>query len=112
MAFRPVARTPAYLQVAEQIRAAIEHGDLVPGQVLPAERDLSTEFDVSRTTVREALRALQAQGLVRSGQSAPHRTVVTHTSNVVEQAFAALASEGQVAATDLVDLRSCIEAGG
>jgi DNA-binding FadR family transcriptional regulator len=111
MAFRPVARTPAYRQVTEQIRAAIENGDLAPGQMLPTERALSTQFDVSRTTVREALRALQAEGLVRSGQTAPHRTVVTHSTNVVEQAIEALASEGQVGTADLVDLRSCIEVG-
>jgi GntR family transcriptional regulator, transcriptional repressor for pyruvate dehydrogenase complex len=67
MAFASVVRQPVYVQVADQIREAILSGELAAGTVLPAERELCEQFGVSRTTVREALRALQAQSLVVPG---------------------------------------------
>jgi GntR family transcriptional regulator, transcriptional repressor for pyruvate dehydrogenase complex len=57
-------RLPIYLQVADRIREAIIAGTLAPGDALPTERELAESFQVSRASVREALRALQAQGLV------------------------------------------------
>ncbi|MDA8281183.1 MAG: FadR/GntR family transcriptional regulator [Actinomycetota bacterium] len=47
------------------LRARILKGDFPEGEALPAERDLVTQAQMSRTTVREALRILEAQGLVR-----------------------------------------------
>jgi GntR family transcriptional repressor for pyruvate dehydrogenase complex len=110
-AFDKVRREPVYAQVAEQIRAAIQRGAYLPGEALPTERDLATEFGVSRTTIREALRAVEAQGLLRGGRGAPVRSIVTGSSNVLEQAFEVLARNREVAPEDLVDLRSCLESG-
>ena len=58
-----------YLQVAEQLSNFIGEGTLKPGQRLPSERDLASQFGVSRPTVREAMIALEIAGLVeiRSG---------------------------------------------
>lgn len=53
-------------EIYDQIRAEIAAGRLRPGDRLPAERDLATQFGVSRQAVREALRGLQASGLVQS----------------------------------------------
>lgn len=53
-----------YEQVAEQIRDKILNHSLSAGQQLPPERALAEQFGVSRATVREALRHLQAQGLL------------------------------------------------
>ncbi len=53
-----------YRQIAEQIRELIRRGEFPVGQRLPAERDLATEFGVSRPSVREALIALEVEGLV------------------------------------------------
>ena len=55
---------PAYSQVAGQIRELIMSGELAPGDRLPNEGAMATQFGVSRTTVREALRVLSSQGLV------------------------------------------------
>jgi GntR family transcriptional regulator, transcriptional repressor for pyruvate dehydrogenase complex len=52
-------------QVEELIRSAILSSELKTGERLPRETELSRQFDVSRTTVREALRSLTAEGLIR-----------------------------------------------
>ncbi|MBV8679795.1 MAG: FadR family transcriptional regulator [Aquitalea sp.] len=55
-----------YEQVAEQIRSSIRAGEFPPDSRLPAERELATRFRVSRPAVREAIGALQNQGLVQT----------------------------------------------
>lgn len=53
-------------QIAERIRSAIAEGRLKPDQQLPSELELASMYGVSRPTVREALKRLAAQNLVRS----------------------------------------------
>ncbi|WP_320198707.1 FadR/GntR family transcriptional regulator [Agrobacterium sp. rho-13.3] len=52
-------------QVADQIRALIEAGELGVGAKLPAERDLAERFAISRPTVREALIVLEVEGYIQ-----------------------------------------------
>lgn len=54
-----------YRQVAEQIRALIEAGELKAGSRLPPERELAERFAVSRPTVREALIVLEVEGHIQ-----------------------------------------------
>ncbi len=58
-----------YLQVAEQLAQLLKDGELKAGDRLPSERDLASKFGVSRSTIREAMIALEISGLVeiRSG---------------------------------------------
>ncbi len=53
-----------YRQIADQIRNLVQSGEFPLGQRLPAERDLAQQFGVSRPSVREALIALEVEGLV------------------------------------------------
>jgi len=53
-------------QVEEQIQNLILSRKLQPGERMPTERELGESFQVSRTVIREALRALEARGLVES----------------------------------------------
>ena len=55
---------PLYLQIRDQLRAAIARGDVVEGQRLPPERRLAEQLKVNRTTVVNAYRELAADGLV------------------------------------------------
>jgi DNA-binding FadR family transcriptional regulator len=50
--------------VAEQIRQAIFRGLIAPGHKLPSEREMAEQFQTSRVTLREALRALEKEGLI------------------------------------------------
>ncbi len=58
------APAPRYLAIADELRAAIAGGVLPPGAPFPTEADLMRQHQVSRFTVREALRRLEAEGLI------------------------------------------------
>ena len=74
----PVRRVrKAYEQVADQLRELIMTGELAPGERLPNEALLAREFGVSRATVREALRVLAAQNLLRTAKGAGGGSYVT-----------------------------------
>ncbi len=62
--FEPVAYAPAYLRVSEAIRVRILSRELQEGQALPTETELARQFGVNRSTVREALRKLESNGLL------------------------------------------------
>ncbi len=55
-----------YRQLADTLRAGIESGKLRENEPLPAERDLAVNYEMSRDTVRKALRLLEAQGVLYS----------------------------------------------
>lgn len=60
----PIVQTPRYRLVAEEIAARIRAGDFAPGSKMPADKDLVARLGVSRTTVREAMIALELMGYV------------------------------------------------
>jgi DNA-binding FadR family transcriptional regulator len=64
MPFQSIEPRRLYRQIAEQIRGLIRSGEYLPGARLPPERDLAKQLGVSRPSVREALIALEVEGLV------------------------------------------------
>ena len=64
MRLQAVEQRRLYLQIAEQIRKLIGKGAVAPGERLPAERDLAHQLGVSRPSLREALIALEVEGLL------------------------------------------------
>jgi GntR family transcriptional repressor for pyruvate dehydrogenase complex len=64
MPIQAIQNRRLYQQIADRLRTLIEAGEYEPGSTLPSERDLSIQFGVSRTSVREALIALEVIGLV------------------------------------------------
>ncbi|KJS18883.1 MAG: hypothetical protein VR72_20535 [Clostridiaceae bacterium BRH_c20a] len=62
--FKPIKNQKMYIQIAEQIKKLISEGTLKVGDRLPSERELSIQFNVSRSTVRESLTALEILGLI------------------------------------------------
>lgn len=68
-------------QVAEKLSEAIISGDLEAGEQLPTELDLAAQFNVSRPTIREALKRLAAQKLVRSRRGPTGGTFVNRPNH-------------------------------
>src|SRR5712675_1898854 len=64
--YKLVRTSRLYEQIVQQIEESILKGALKPGDQLPAERDLAQRFGVSRTAVREAVKALHEKGLVEA----------------------------------------------
>ena len=62
--FTPVSTVRISGEIVEQIKTALRDGRLAPGDQLPPERDLTRQLGVSRVSVRDALRMLEAHGLV------------------------------------------------
>jgi DNA-binding FadR family transcriptional regulator len=75
----PVQRVPTYELVLRRIEEQLINRTLRPGDRLPPERELAAALGASRPAVREALRVLQAQGVLRSavGTGADSGTIVT-----------------------------------
>ncbi|MGS1077773.1 FadR/GntR family transcriptional regulator [Pseudoxanthomonas beigongshangi] len=65
MPVKSIQNRRLYQQIADQLRGMINRGEFPPGSYLPPERELSQQFGVSRTSLREALIALEVLGLVR-----------------------------------------------
>lgn len=63
-------RSPVALQVLERIKAALLRGELIPGDYMPSETELTRSLGISKSSVREAIKMLQAIGIVevRRGQ--------------------------------------------
>lgn len=80
-------RGPLYRRLQDALRRAIETAVLGPQDALPPERDLASDFAVSRITVRKALDGLVAEGLLLRKQGAG-----TFVSGRVEKQFAKLTS--------------------
>jgi GntR family transcriptional regulator len=59
---------PAYARVADVLRDRISRGEYEPGGLLPSQRDLREEFDISTTTAKAAIAQLEKEGLVYSQQ--------------------------------------------
>ncbi len=64
--YKIVRTSRLYEQIVQQVQESIHQGALKPGDQLPPERELAQQFGVSRTAVREAVKALREKGLVEA----------------------------------------------
>jgi GntR family transcriptional regulator len=88
--FDPDAGGPAYLyaKLADHLMACIEDGSIPPGAMLPNERCLAVECEVSVGTVRRATRLLRDRGLVVTLPGRGSFVVATGSSPAIGHAFA------------------------
>lgn len=100
---------PAYLQIAGDIEEGVLSGRLKPGDHLPSERELVKAYGVSRPTVREALRVLQSNQIIRSRVGDRRGPQVQElNSQPLEKAFARLAATGSENLASLLQFRMVI----
>src|SRR5438270_396880 len=87
---RRTRRTRSFDDVLDQLREAILSGRIRPGDRLPGERQLCESFGVGRPTLREALRSLEATGLieVRPGKGGGSYAVLRRHEALVRPAVA------------------------
>lgn len=90
--FEPLDDHPAYRQIANLIEQRIVERSLRTGDPLPSETDLARQFGVNRSTVREAIRELETQGLLGRGRGEKRLRVTRpeprHISSGVSRALA------------------------
>jgi GntR family transcriptional repressor for pyruvate dehydrogenase complex len=105
---------PAYQLLAEALRKRILDRELAPGEKLPVEPDLSAEYGVSRSTVREALRVLTSQNLVTTTRGMSGGSFVAYPkpeqiSNYLEASLGLLALSEDVPVDALLEARDMLE---
>ena len=95
--------------IGEQIERLIVDGALPPGEVLPAERELSRRLHVSRPSLREALLKLEARGLLRAGRGGS-LAVTDVAAPTITDPLVHLLLRHEKAARDVQDVRYGLEA--
>jgi GntR family transcriptional regulator, transcriptional repressor for pyruvate dehydrogenase complex len=108
MSIEPIKSTRIYEAIVRQVKAMIAEGRLKSGDQLPPERDLAEKFVVSRTSVREALRALESLGLIeiRPGEGTFVREV--SVESLIEPLALAMLSQRE-AIGELFEARGLLE---
>lgn len=108
--FKPVRRVRAYEAMVEQVENAIRHGDLMPGDRLPSERELITQFQLSRSTIREALRVLESKGLVHSRPADKRGVeVLAFSTRPLSESINSLVQLERLTLPDLIFFRMLVE---
>lgn len=106
--YQPVKRRKVYEQIADQLLAQIGRRHLKPGDALPPERELTQTFNVGRSSIREALRMLESQGVIMAANGGAF--VVADASNPLESSLRLLFTlDEQAGMTDLIELRRIFE---
>lgn len=101
--------TRIYEQIVIQIEQRILDGELKPGDKLPSERELTKEFGVSRTAVREAVKILREKGLV-DVQLGRGTFVTNQTNSAMRRSFNMFMKFGYADAFyDLTEIREILE---
>lgn len=106
--YKAVRTSRLYEQIVQQIEESILTGTLKPGDQLPAERELAQRFGVSRTAVREAVKALQEKGLVEA-YSGRGTFITKGTSHAIRQSLDWMMKVGQDGSLHLAEMRGILE---
>jgi GntR family transcriptional repressor for pyruvate dehydrogenase complex len=108
--FAPVATGRISTDIVEQVKALIRRGRLAPGDQLPPERDLTRQLGVSRVSVRDALRMLEAHGLVEVRVGARGGAFVTAPApRLVGEGIADMLMLAPVSAAEVTEARMVFE---
>jgi GntR family transcriptional repressor for pyruvate dehydrogenase complex len=105
---KAIKKTRIHEDVFNQIRQLIEQGRLRARDQLPSERELAETFKVSRTSVREALRALETQGLIVSRTGMGNFVADLPVESLIGP-LARLLIDEKTALADVFEMRKLIE---
>ena len=107
MALRAVKKKRIHEEIIDQIREELADGRLKPGDRLPSERELSAKFQVSRASVREAIRALESMDVVtiKTGEG----TFVSTGSEILFSPLVSIILQQKDVLLDIFEARKVIE---
>lgn len=103
----PSERPKTYKLVADQLLELIAAGRLRPGDPVPPERELVENYRVGRSSVREALRMLESQGLIEARGNGTF--TVSHARNTLNQSLELLLSVAEADLHELFEIRRILE---
>ncbi|NDL58499.1 FadR/GntR family transcriptional regulator [Phytoactinopolyspora mesophila] len=110
--FRPVRAGNAFEETVERLLQTVRLGVVAPGDRLPTERELAAKFNVSRVTLREAIRALQQAGYVESRRGRYGGTFVAESlPRPDRRSLKRLAQQMGSGLDDALTLRDVLETG-
>ena len=108
--FQAAKQTKVFQDVVTQIQEAILDGRLNAGDTLPAERELKQMFNISRGTLREALRVLEQKGLIEIKLGVGGGSVVkTVNADQISESLGLLIRSQKVSLNHLADFREDVE---
>ncbi len=103
-----MTKTKFHEQIVAQVQALIDKGRLKHGDQLPAERELASIFKVSRHSVREAIRVLEQQKVLKSRPGSGTFIILENESSVVESLANAILREKNTLA-EIFQFRELLE---
>jgi GntR family transcriptional repressor for pyruvate dehydrogenase complex len=109
---KPVARRRVSETVADDIRQAIFAGKILPGHKLPTERDMAARYQTSRVVLREALRALENEGLIIVKRGFGGGAFVSDFDNALralKDSLNTVVKLGQTKSSHLTEVREILE---
>ena len=112
--YQPIVTDSVSKQIAERIRESILDGRLSANDRLPTEEELAAQFQVSRPTIREALKRLAAQHLIRSrrgpaGGTFVNRPSLTELSTSLSTSATLMVLLGEFGLADILEARQELE---
>lgn len=108
--FEPVENRRAFEEILLQLERAISRGHLSAGDRLPPERELAERFQVSRTSVREALRVLETLGVVSVRRGAENGAVLMREpGNAFATTLQLLLALEHVSLVNVIEFRAMVE---
>jgi DNA-binding FadR family transcriptional regulator len=108
--FQAAKQTKVFQDVVSQIQEAILEGRLKTGDVLPSERQLKDMFNISRGTLREALRVLEQKGLIEIKLGVGGGSVVKDlNTDQIREGLALLIRSRKVSLNHLAEFREDVE---
>jgi GntR family transcriptional repressor for pyruvate dehydrogenase complex len=105
---KAVRKKKLFEEIVGQIKDLIDNGDLKAGDQLPPERELAEVFKVSRHSVREAIRTLEEQGILKSRRGSGTFVVLGESDNVVDYLARAVVREKDTLA-EIFQFRQMVE---
>src|SRR3954453_7479603 len=103
----PIDRPNTYELLAQRLLGLIASGEIPGGGPLPSERELVERYGVGRSSVREALRTLEAKGLIH--QKGKGRFVAAEPQNPINSSLQVLLELQEVDRSELFEVREGLE---